>query len=202
MTDLQPLLTAIITNPDDDVPRLMYADELMESDSSLDRALGEYIKLGIDITIGNFKNNPNYLELFQHCGRLRKKMAGMWPIVSQHPIYQPYDVLGLHYNSIFDIVGVERGFIRSITCTASQFLSICDKLIWHESMVDKLDAFDMRKKRDTEWYVEKPRPCPLTAHPVRGIEITDSRRVIDSKLFEWEKLAEKYDIEFNISDLP
>jgi len=107
-------------------------------------------------------------------------------------------------------LGMDRGFVSSVSCTASQFLSICDKLVWHESMTDECLGC---KDCDTEWYyAEFPtkcmnkvaRPCPLTAHPVREIEIVNagvhSRNDLEL-LDRWiRELAPKYGIEFTIND--
>lgn len=217
MTDLQLLLAAIIMNPDDDVPRLMYADELFESENRLDRALGKYIKLSIELA--NHKKpglRDNIGELYRKGIELNDTVNKLWGNCHLHPSMVNY--IGQTANKYSSLemrleLEVGRGFISSITCTATQFLSICDKLIWHESMEDEIHLDQSgnispkkapgsyKYKKETYILVE-PRPCPPTAHPVREVKITDSSRVSDSKIFEWEKLAEKYGIEFDISDLP
>lgn len=196
MDTLQSLLAAILANPDEDTPRLMYADELQSTGDFLDRALGEYIKLSIELANHKKPGLPNTTlrEAYRKGIDLRDKATQLWDNgVIGHPN------LRYLWSSVSNWREY-RGFICSITCTASQFLSISDKLIWHESMqcdgcyiggaTSLPDGYTVKIENQvwgsysrTEEYPKQPlcrlcrgsrkRHCPLTAHPVREIEITE-----------------------------
>lgn len=214
MTDLQPLLAAIITNPDDDVPRLMYADELMGSDDVLDRSLGEYIKLSVELANHKKPGLPQTTSLgeaYKKGIELADKVHNLWGNCHLHPNIVSYvGQTANKYNSAemrleFEI---DRGFIHSITCTATQFLSISDKLIWHESMEDKcpqecVDGWHENSGSSGDWKCKAcnngkiARRCPLTAHPVREVEITDCRSYVE-KMLPWQSNLCKYGIKLTI----
>lgn len=219
-SEQQSLLAAIITSPDEDTPRSMYADFLLDSSDMLDRKLGEYIKLSLELhqhkqlTQPRKDNNLKGIEYrndgyqatnsyswYRRGIELREQINEGWVVVKTHPSLLPY-----HYTDITEYpyakrleFEVDRGFISSITCTASQFLSICDKLVWHPSMVDEVKKY-MRNGK-VKLLSSVARPCPLTAHPVREIEITDiqNRSSEEYNIDLWlRKLAPNYGIEFTI----
>lgn len=228
MTTQQELLAAVISNPDVDIPRLMYADYLQDSDNKLDRLLGQYIKLSIDLSthkklikprvdvaaksatfVGDGYRGVDSYQWYRRGIELDKEVARLYKVDIQ---YHPYHFRLYHFKLYHgDVFGFEldRGFISSVICTANQFLSICDKLIWHESMVDKTELPDPASGRTTgEWYREESRPCPLTAHPVRKVKITNAHmtlpstgsRLVLSKIADWVKLAPQYGIEILVID--
>ena len=151
---LRSLIAGIISNPDEDTPRLMYADELLESGCPLDAKLSEYIKLSIELSnhrsMGRAKREGEYEAPIRHGKfyeigqKLVDRLDKMVGDVRKHPQWLPYQGIGL--------TGIACGFIRSIECTATKFLSICDKLIWHESMTDDVYLPDPASGRTTgEW---------------------------------------------------
>ncbi len=242
MTEQQSLLAAIITNPDEDSPRSMYADYLQDSNDILDRKLGEYIKLSLELHThkrtalvqkSDSIKEPEYnsdrgnqvdsYTWYRRGIELQTQINMTWQGISRlHSIYS------LYFNEMgtnrFEFE-VDRGFITSITCTASQFLSVCDKLIWHPSRVDECPECD--GKGETRFcdaagdMDDEPcrmcggnlrggynkgtgkvvRPCPLTAHPVREIDITPIHDIQGwevRELEKWTQRAKEYGIEFTI----
>lgn len=215
MNEQQSLLAAVISNPDEDLPRLMYADYLQDSDNELDRALGKYIKLSLELSThrklikprvdvaakGVQLRNDGYhgidsYKWYQRGIELDKEIKYLEANSVQHHPSWKFTYSYLHFTITF---GFDRGFISSISCTATQFLEVEDKLIWHESMVDKC-------KDGMKWiacHTKIPIPCPLTAHPIKEIEITDyhigGEHTVGIR--EWrEELAPKYGIKFIITD--
>lgn len=232
-TTLRALLATIISQPDEDTPRLQYADVLMDSDDVLDRALGEYIKLSIELCNHKKLVKPRIDTSLTHIDftarydgyvgvdsydwyrkgiELRERANHLWKTVQFMDVFVDYSLI----NQVeFEVT---RGFISSITCTASQFLSICDKLIWHESMMDEcrncqgygnlLGCAGDKYNPECTFCDAKgkvSRNCPLTAHPVREIEITTD---IDRKFPQFKReygqgywTTDKWpNIQFNLGD--
>lgn len=222
MTEQQALLASVITSPDDDTPRSMYADFLQDSDDTLDRKLGEYIKLSLELAnhkklmaprkdekIKNIEyrndwyDHPKSYDWYQRGIELQEQINELWKVVNFHTLYDSYTTRDL---VAFE---VDRGFINSITCTASQFLSVCDKLIWHPSMVDTYAKKGKHIKKGQLVYAMDldivPRPCPLSAHPVREVEITNVPSVMThlSKIHKWAiEFAPLYSIKFTYPPTP
>ena len=240
MTDQQALLAGVIQYPDEDTPRCMYADWLMESGNSLDNKLGEYIKLSLELHHHKNKAKPrvdNTLKEIQYSNdyqwdfhayewyergiELNRGMNESWLIAREHISYKYYlDRKPTHFIPF----EVNRGFISSTTCTASQFLSVCDKLIWHPSMVEECPnpnawflsgkhvVGDNGKKHSAasravtchmcNGYRVIPRPCPLTAHPIREVHIVEPNysSIAGSPIRVWQmEKAQDYDIKFTIN---
>jgi uncharacterized protein (TIGR02996 family) len=202
MTTLQSLLAGVIMNPDEDTPRLMYADELTENGNENDRLHAEYIKKaiefhiykkaleprvdpkakGISISSANYRDNrPNTYEWYLKCIKMREELDKLYLEVS----------LISHFQSLVRYATwiVERGFIKEITCNPTEFLHLCDSTIWHELLANE---------------------CPLTAHPIRKVTITrgmvnnevtrKAYKKLHKKLHEWrEGLAPLYGIEFKVN---
>lgn len=247
MTEQQALLASVITSPDDDTPRLVYADFLQDQPThtnctvcrgtgillmggrgngdtftpsyktkcsycdgdgkvpSPDRKLGEYIKLSLELYIHKklmtprkdekikeieYRNDmqhifPDSYKWYQRGIELREQINTIWLQAREHISFS--FLLEKKYANAFSPFEVDRGFINSITCTASQFLSVCDKLIWHPSIIDKCE--NCKGNGFIAYHSEGEclecghsgvigtgriaRPCPFTAHPVREVGITD-----------------------------
>lgn len=203
---LRALLATIISQADEDTPRLQYADVLMDSDDVLDRALGEYIKLSIELCNHkklvkpridtslkkiDFNRDDGYkgvdsYDWYRKGIDLSERSNTIWKQVRWHEFYNNYYVQNKEFS--FE---VSRGFISSITCTATQFLAVCDKLVWHESMVHTSKVKQLSPYTGRWW------ECPLTAHPVREIEIVDSGmldNVSATRMNQWEDRCKKYGI--------
>lgn len=233
MTEQQQLLAAIITNRDEDTPRLMYCDWLDESGCTQNTALAGYIRKSIELhnhkrlgtfvkddigTVVQMKDNGYKLDSYKWYTKgieLSKEESELWKLVQETPYYFPFT--RLKPDIVFE---TERGFIDSITCTATQFLSVCDKLVWHPSMKDTRRTVCtgcsrcVKGKRWVDWlgiwdncnevFDELiPRPCPLTAHPIREIFITGVIYERDTpKLEKWiNEYAPSYDINMEVAGI-
>jgi uncharacterized protein (TIGR02996 family) len=103
VTDEDALLRAVIAEPDDDAPRLIYADWLDEHGDS-ERA--EFIRVQIAL-VGMLKNDARRPELQRHQRRLLRRCGPIWaeplrPLVRQYAF--------------------RRGFVESIVCYANEFV--------------------------------------------------------------------------------
>jgi uncharacterized protein (TIGR02996 family) len=103
MSDEQALLAAIVENPDDDLPRLIYADFIQEQGQS-DRA--EFIRLQCQLAQLN-EDDPNREKLENREQRLLKRHQESW--------LKPFE--GCCTKSKFS-----RGFVEEMTLSSSQFL--------------------------------------------------------------------------------
>src|SRR4051794_5039051 len=110
MTLPDALLQAILDSPDDDLPRLAYADWLEENGDELDRARGELIRL----------------ELRLH--RLEADDPARAPLASRKG-----ELLKRHGKSKLLGLGAawaesERGFVSRVSTTAKNFLQDAEAL--------------------------------------------------------------------------
>lgn len=166
VNDLTELLKAVIANSDEDTPRLMYADALLERNRPApagngltdDRVLAERIKTSIE---ENWE--PQRIDWTSQWYPLPKSMIGWY----------------------------HRGFYQGIECTAEDFLRHADELLWHPgqtvkcevcrgvgtiqkrisvagiwSEVDELKCSHCRGRKNFA------RPCPPTAQPIRRVVLT------------------------------
>lgn len=277
MSTLSELLSGIISNPNEDVPRLMYADALVEQESKYimcprckgngvtytqseygdeyqehmcslcdnnkqvldtsDTKLSEFIKLSIELANHKKKVKPRIdfniksievrndgyegidsYKWYREGIILRELHDKMKGDVWTHPNYTYLVIYPIPHDSVK--LELERGFISSITCTTSQFLSIKDRLIWHGSMTNVCTwcggySTYLPAGRDYGGPVSPfvtcincnngkvQRPCPLTAHPVREIDITGyhSGGHYTPEMREWlTDLGPKYGIEITADE--
>lgn len=86
------------------------------------------------------------------------------------------------------VMTFRRGFVEEITCTAADFLKHADALVWHPGMTDKCPTcvgmgdlgtligrhgcYTCAPNHTTRGSGYVPRPCPLTAHPIRKVVLT------------------------------
>jgi uncharacterized protein (TIGR02996 family) len=104
VTDEDALLRAVIADPDDDAPRLIYADWLDEYGHS-NRA--EFIRVQIAL-FGQLRNDARFADLRRRERRLLRRYAQQWteplrPLARQCRFY--------------------RGFVESVVCFADEFVS-------------------------------------------------------------------------------
>lgn len=64
-------------------------------------------------------------------------------------------------------INIHRGFIESVTCTADDWFQHAEEVWWHR---DKTIAGE----RVGDYIERAPRPCPLTAQPLRKVVMTTS----------------------------
>ena len=77
MTDREALFAAISTSPDEDTPRLAFADFLDEQGGKTDKVLARFIRLQIELTRSGCVNpsrHPLARELGQHQHRRQARM--------------------------------------------------------------------------------------------------------------------------------
>src|SRR5262249_59015437 len=90
MDDRRALMAAIIANPDEDTPRLAFADWLQEHGDKHDQARAEFIRLQIE-EAGLPKGDPSRATLEKQQEKLRKKHAMHWigalAKVEQFPLF-------------------------------------------------------------------------------------------------------------------
>ncbi|QEL15256.1 TIGR02996 domain-containing protein [Limnoglobus roseus] len=77
MTDEQSLLAAIHANPDDDLPRLVYADWLEESGDEAAQARAEFIRHHVRLATLD-EIDPEYDTLDQRCRELLETHWSTW----------------------------------------------------------------------------------------------------------------------------
>ena len=118
--DERALLAAIIAHPDEDTPRLMYADWLQEHDQP-ERA--EYIRLSIQLAnlrYGEPDLEERKRELDAKRGPLRRRFMDIWKaeVAAQLP--------PMSSGSFFSF---SRGFVERVCCPVTYFLTHADALL-------------------------------------------------------------------------
>ena len=77
MTDRMALLQSVLANPDDDIPRLVYADWLEEFGSDADVARAHFIRAEIE-AVGLPANSPERIEAESIAAKLFNKHGTTW----------------------------------------------------------------------------------------------------------------------------
>lgn len=185
MTDdtLRAILSRVITEPGEDVHRLVYADALDERGQSGDAERAEFVRVSV---VGNVREQD---RLFQKYG---KKWAP--PLVKWDAVYRTTACHRPANPPLRDTTYAvfDRGFCGRVECSALTFLRHADALLWHPERGVKCDA-----KGCVDGTIGRPRPgdvggqwmgrmcdrCngfgivasalpPLTAHPIRKVTLT------------------------------
>lgn len=156
MSDLDALLRAIVTNPDEDTPRLMYADALDERGEPGDRERAEFIRrqCGNEWTgTEGWVEVPSGLDVHSERGflwRIKCDAAAFLRHADEllwHPTQtvECVDCRGRGYNRRTDIPGVynDEHVTQCVECTVNGV---------GQGRV--------------------PRPCPPTAQPIRRVVLT------------------------------
>ena len=126
MTHNEASLQAIIENPDDDAPRLVYADWLEERGDPR----GEFIRVQCDLA-RMAPGDPRYFELYRRTEQLWAAHSETWlqPFhralaersLSFHALF--YGHMCMPHGPLFD-----RGFLEEVSMTADHFLTLADVL--------------------------------------------------------------------------
>lgn len=201
MTEEAALLAAILTHPEDDTPRLVYADWLDEHEqperAELIRVQCERAKLpekdvrfecprvenvppghGMISAFTLLCGGPNcrlLLDTAIHCGGCR------WDYLRKRDedLRSHADDWVPRVNALWDW---QRGFVEGVMITAADWLQHADALYWHPSQVALCERCKGDSIRET-WravYGDCPcsitgstsRPLPLTAQPLRKVRLT------------------------------
>lgn len=173
MTDRDLLLRAVLANPDEDAPRLMYADSLLERNRFVpagsgltdDRVIADRIRRSIEEGW-----EPQRID----------HTAQWWPL--------PVGAVGRYH----------RGFYDRIECTAADWLAHADALAWSPEQTVECPQIKWRvvagtvdpgtRKRAVRDGLSGPcpkwcnggcsgtgrvaRPCPPTAEPITAVVLT------------------------------
>lgn len=160
MSTKSALLAAIITNPEEDTPRLEFADLLDEEGNPRRAAL---IRLGVEVAV-----RERQCGCVTHAGRRGERSLGY----SKKCVLEGFEVNGLPWRKEEErlIYGdeypkfcgwipnnaaaeIERGFVVAVhDMAAADWLAVHENLFWHPS---------------------QGRECPETAHPIRWLFLKD-----------------------------
>jgi len=146
-TDLDLLLAAVLAEPDEDTPRLVYADALDERGQPGDAERAEFVRVQIAIAelerAGSTADPKRYTFVNQSTDRLssvtppdlgrlndlrareRELYArlhpGVWPLGGSVPLFSPADG---------DLVSAfRRGFLDKVTCSAEDWIAHAGALL-------------------------------------------------------------------------
>jgi uncharacterized protein (TIGR02996 family) len=111
MTDRDALLSAIVANPDEDTPRLVFADWLDEHGTADDRLRARFIRVQVEMTRLE-ERHPRWRKLYSEERRLRKDLTLRGVLPTAHL-----------QGRVAGRVDFERGFLASITVYAKRFLA-------------------------------------------------------------------------------
>lgn len=196
MTTHDALLRTIIENPDDDFPRLCYADWL-EENGEVSRA--EFIRAGIELAKWgdlSLPTPPNELVEAVKRHRISMKSAydnGWHGLSGWISILPGKDIFGVHWQEgQFAMhtnptgnarIGYQfhRGFISSLTCDWPTFLRVADALIWYSGQTvctrcqgrGGWGGSHPEQCRLCDGAGRIPRPFPPTAQPIERVTLTD-----------------------------
>jgi len=182
VTDHQSFLASIITNPDDDVIRLGYADWLDEqAGRATERA--ELIRVQVEL----WRTNSAIIELVNALPK-RDWDSPEYARVKELMKRGFYLLGSIHLPEGIEPTRWRRGFVEEITTSPELFLKHADAIIWHPEHkkvrcagCDKCkDGMIWTGKDGMKWIeCRVPRPCPETAQPIRMVSFTqDPRRHI------------------------
>jgi uncharacterized protein (TIGR02996 family) len=129
MSDGEALLRGILECPEDDTARLVYADWL---DEQGERERAEFVRVQIELakTWACSPSSSRYCPC-SHCV-LRRRERELWNGTGRQRIWGHYTVPGLNAHLAIDtppsgfvppLVAIARGFVESLTCTATDFLA-------------------------------------------------------------------------------
>lgn len=165
MTDGDLLLKAILANPDDDTPRLVYADYLQEHG---DEPRAEFIR--VQVALAKWK--PRCIAGCHHkdreswCRRCRL-LAREGELFAPHVVATNrawFRAAGADFpcgltcdRGAFDYLGsnglVRRGFLEAVRCPAADWLRHADSLTWHPEQ-----TVECKAKGCEHGTIGRPRP--------------------------------------------
>lgn len=185
MTEQQLLLANIIKNPDGDTERLVYADWLSEHGQG---ELAEFIRLDIELYRFNNTDPKNlFISDWDRGREVKARRNELWNESHKYGWWNgiPGDWRSTIKNKTqistansWDYL-FSRGFVHTVSISADGFLKHADALIWHEGQTEECPTCE---GESVDWQPHTycptcgkddrgrvPRPCPLTAHPIRKV---------------------------------
>lgn len=202
MDDLNSLLKAIITNPDDDLARLAFADRLDEFADSFGgqerlnaQRRAEFIRF--QVAFAKIAE-PEYQCVGPLAGGVTKRHHAGGTCIrctdDAHCLYHEQERVEKNYqNAFFFFSGMKnrtyrRGFVEKWRGTAAEWLKVHKDLFWHPDQTAEVDCPACggagsvttdpkrvgKRCRDCRGAgkLTKPRPCPHTAEPLREVKLT------------------------------
>lgn len=144
MNEQSQLLAAIISAPDESTPRLVYADWLDENNGPVGHA--ELIRLQCDA----LQRIPlcMHRKAVKGCDRCRVKSRELACLTAATRVG---GVRRLPWGTV-SRRAVQRGFVHRVRVLTQDFAAAVDQVIWHPG---------------------QNRPCPITAQPIREVELTN-----------------------------
>ncbi len=124
MTDPEDLLPAILTAPDDDLPRLVYADALEETGEPGNITRAEFIRVQIELA-----KNPGRLDLVAREAALRAIHGESWLAASSQEKVK-------HSSSQSTHGQFRRGFVEVVWMQAAIFVQRAAKLFENDPVVE------------------------------------------------------------------
>jgi uncharacterized protein (TIGR02996 family) len=134
MTDRDALLRAIAANPDDDTPRLIYADLLDELGGAASAARARFIRLQIETHRDPNDTDDEYSEYSEYDARVfERQRAEALELANRHHavwlrelptwVNPPFGLLGVTRANLFP-----RGFVERVTIRAKSFALRAEEL--------------------------------------------------------------------------
>jgi len=125
--ELKAMLAAVLTDPEDDTVRLVYADRLQERDEPGDAERAEFIRVEIELaakfgTLGDVKYTSiqNRLRELHEPGFLRHLPGPFWVAGGK---------CGWSVDGKSFTCGSRRGFTNSVACTAEDWMKHADTIL-------------------------------------------------------------------------
>lgn len=212
---LNAILRRIITEPDEDLHRLTYADQLDELAEDARRVRCESCGGRCSVKATDDVHGRNRRKC-KHCHgtgtvfdmTLRDRARFIRSAIANRERGYEHHKFPDAYTTGFDsrIEGIraewDRGFIHTIECTAEIFLVHADELIWYEGQTMECPTCEGDDRMFTytpDRYCRKcggtghiSRPCPPTAQPIRKVMLTGSDGNLGS-LSLWGKSNGKWE---------
>jgi uncharacterized protein (TIGR02996 family) len=162
MTDRQALLRAVAANPDEDTPRLMYADLLDELGGEANAARARFIRLQIDLArcppSGWFAKSDRLCEV----ARLAGEFATHW--LGELPKWAAAQTRGQRFGAD----DFPRGFLDSLTVSPGTFAAQGDQLL-DVAPIQRLVAPGLLKRKAAQTFFHSP--CLLR---IRALALPDA----------------------------
>lgn len=168
MDQREAFLASIIENPDDDAPRLIFADWLDENGEA-ERA--EFVRIQIELAkygVGRCPNSrqrssPNTLAGYpvvfgkeSECGRCRwceLRRREEWLLSKNRYFWLPIVLMDLEAQSASDICVYRRGFVAEITLKCTEWLEHRERLL-KAAPLERVTLSDWRQWQGYNDWVE------------------------------------------------
>lgn len=187
-------LTLVLKHPENDGPRLVYA-EWCERNGDKQRA--EFVRVQVKLARMEAWAKDQFLVLLesrngQYIAALRRRERELLfasPADGEanginwlpDPLFDLLNNTGRVLFPDGDSFAWRRGFVESLTCTAADWLAVCDALFWHPARkcrwcagtgVGNWSAHKEPIDKCPDCHGFGIRPCPKTAQPIVSVRLT------------------------------